>query len=55
MGHKYFCRRCKAFFYTESANVNEKHTCGELARLDWGYKREAPGIESEIISEEESS
>ena len=52
MGHKYYCRRCKAFFYTDNANVNERHTCGEVAQLDWAYKREAPGIESQIIKEE---
>jgi len=39
--YRYYCDKCKEHFFREKANINERHGCGEFARIEWGVVYEA--------------
>ncbi len=32
---RYHCPKCDEGFFREKPNINERHSCGEWAKLDW--------------------
>lgn len=45
--YRYHCGYCDEVFYSDRANMNERHNCGMMASLDWKYNGTESGGEDE--------